>query len=117
MNKTKGKEHSIQKNEKRKTNKFYYSYNKRLILNCVLFIVLLIAGTNFLIKAFTLEEAKVINYAEHSNLDYKVYLKSNNFYEDEYLPKDMLYVANLIDKIKIDFNYQFSIEEQINLMF
>lgn len=117
MSKTKGKEHSTQKNEKQKTNKFYYSYNKRLILNCVVFIVLLIAGTNFLIKAFTLEEAKVINYAEHSNLDYKVYLKTNNFYDDEYLPKDMLYVANLIDKIKIDFNYQFSIEESIDLMF
>ena len=37
-----------------------------------------------------------------SKIDYKVYLLKNDFYEKEYLDKDMLYVASLIDKVKIN---------------
>ena len=58
-----------------------------------------------------------INYIEKSNIDYKVYLKENNFYENEYLEKDKVYVASLIDKILIDFKYDFDIEKENDLAF
>lgn len=99
-----------------KKEKRYYSYNTRLAFNFINFILLILLGTYFLLKTFTLEESKIINYSEYSGLDYQVYLKPNEFYTEEYLPKDMLYVANLIDKIKIDFRYRFAIEEQMDLM-
>ena len=99
-----------------KKEKRYYSYNARLAFNFINFLFLILLGTYFLLKTFTLEESKIINYSEYSGLDYQVYLKPNEFYTEEYLPKDMLYVANLIDKIKIDFRYRFAIEEQMDLM-
>jgi len=105
----------IKKESKHK--KFYYSYNRRLTVNVIMFVVTLLFGLFFLKEAFTYEDAKVVNYSEHSNLDYKVYLKENYFYDEDYLPKDMLYVANLIDNIKVDFDYKFLIEEQIDLKF
>ena len=40
-----------------------------------------------------------INYVEDGSVDYKVYLKENNFYSDSYLGKDQVYVAGLIDKV------------------
>ena len=58
-----------------------------------------------------------IKFNQKSNLDYKVYLKENDFYEQEYLEKDMLYVASLIDKIKMKFNYIFTIESDVDMDF
>ncbi len=109
-------ENVVLENQTRKRpHRFYYSFKLRLIINSFLLVFLLIFGINCLLRAFYIEEIKGINYSEHSNLDYKVYLKENDFYEDEYLPKDMIYVASLIDKIKIDFNYRFVIDESVDL--
>ena len=58
-----------------------------------------------------------INYKEDSNLDYKVYLKTNEFYEEEYLSKNKVYVSSLIDKVAIDFIYNFNIEKESNIQF
>ena len=65
-------------------------------------IILFILAVVFAFNSFDLSKDDYINYTEKSNIDYKVYLKENDFYEDEYLPKDMIYVASLIDNIKID---------------
>ena len=39
--------------------------------------------------------------------NYKIYLKDNNYYKQNYLDKDMSYIANLIDYISINYNYKF----------
>lgn len=96
------------KNNKRNTN-------KKLVYFSFLFIVFLSVGVLLLINSFSLEKKKIIDYSEKSNIDYKVYLKENSFYEDEYLDKDMIYVASLIDKINIDFNYFFTIDEPVDM--
>mgnify|MGYP003303592573 CR=1 FL=1 len=54
-------------------------------------------------------------YSETSNLDYKVYLKKNNFYSENYLGKDQMYIASLIDYINTDFDYTFRSDENIGL--
>lgn len=84
---------------------------KKLILIYVLiFILCLIMGIYFLLISFKIEDDNVINYIENGNIDYKVYLKNNDFYENKYLDKDMLYISSLIDNIKIDFDYSFDID-------
>ncbi|MGM9874312.1 MAG: DUF5305 family protein [Bacilli bacterium] len=98
-------------------HKLYFSFNTRLIFYICTFIILFVFGLIFLLKSISFIEQKVINYDEKSNLDYKVYLKENDFYETPYLGKNMLYIASLIDKIIIDFNYNFKSSENINLDF
>lgn len=53
---------------------------------------------------------KVINYnySIDEKLDYKVYLKENDFYEEEYLEEGKQYATELIDYIDINFNYNFN---------
>ena len=97
--------------------KLYFSFSFRLILNIVLFLLLLISGTILLNNSLKFENEQFVKYNEKSNLDYRVYLLKNDFYEQEYLGKDMLYVASLIDKIRLDFNYQFETEDNENLDF
>lgn len=53
-----------------------------------------------------------INYEEASNpIDYKVYLKDNNFFESKYLGKGATYISSLIDYVAVDYNYKISFNE------
>lgn len=101
----------------RTARKIYFSYTTRLVFEIIMFLALLIFGTILLNKSLKYEKTEIIEYNEKSNLDYKVYLLKNEFYEEPYLGKDMLYVASLIDKIKIDFKYKFEVEDLETLDF
>lgn len=46
-----------------------------------------------------------VTYDENSNIDYKVYLKENSYFENNYLGKERQYIASLIDYITADFDY------------
>ena len=96
--------------------KLHMSYNTRLILSIVLFLLFISMTIFFLLKILPTEE-QVINYKESGNLDYKVYLKENDFYQTEYLDKDMIYVSSLIDYIDVDLEYDFDISENSNIYF
>lgn len=107
-------------NEKnRKKNKIVSTkdYNTKFFITAFLIILLSFLTSSFLKKSYTVLGAQNITYQENSNLDYKVYLKQNDFYESNYLEKDMVYVANLIDKIDIDFKYIFKIDKKSNIDF
>lgn len=117
LSKTSKSKSDFKKSETNHKHKLYISYNARLIFSICTFIILFASGLIFLLKSLSFTEQKVINYDEKSNLDYKVYLKENDFYETPYLGKNMLYIASLIDKINIDFNYHFTSSENINLDF
>ncbi len=49
----------------------------------------------------------VMEYTQKGGMDYKVYLKSNDFIEQEYLNQDEAYILNLIDHIRINSFYNF----------
>jgi hypothetical protein len=55
-----------------------------------------------------------INYSEKSNIDYKVYLKENSFFETPYLEKNRTYIASLIDYIWINFDYIFDVDKNVS---
>ena len=100
-----------------KEKRIYINYSTRLITYSLLFIISFITTLSFIKSTFDLSSSKKINYNEKSDLDYKVYLKDNNFYDVDYLEKDKIYVASLIDKILIDFRYNFNIEKESNVDF
>lgn len=116
-NVSKSKLNNVNDEKSKTNNKVYIGFNTRLFFSIFMFIILLIFGFVFAFKSLDFIEQKSINYSEKSNLDCKVYLKKNEFYSEEYLGKNMLYVASLIDKITIDFNYNFTSDENINLDF
>ena len=95
-----------QKKSKRKRG-IYLGYYSRLIFNVILFLSLVVTSYIFINKSIVIQEAKNVSYEEHGNTDYKVFLKDNIYYEDKYLDKNMSYIANLIDYISVDYNYNF----------
>lgn len=53
-----------------------------------------------------------VNYSEKSNIDYKVYLKENNFFKENYLGKDSEYIASLISYINATFKYEMALDNK-----
>lgn len=102
---------------KKEPKHYYFGYYTRLtvlVLSLVLSFGLAIV---FALNIFDISKEDYLNYSEKSNIDYKVYLKENNFYDTDYLLKDRVYVASLIDKINMDFNYNFTSDKNIDAIF
>ena len=75
-----------------------------LIIGAVLLCVYFVSGTN-----------KTMTYKEDCDVDYKVMLVDNEFYEDNYLGKDKGYIASIIDSILItNYNYKVDFSEDVD---
>ena len=91
--------------------KFRLKYKYRLILNIIVLFIFLSLSLMLINKTFTQQKEESTVYKESSNLDYKVYLKENDFYDEEYLTKESnkVFIASLIKNIEINFDYNFHI--------
>ena len=98
-------------------NKNYYNYTDRVFFLSLVILLVLSIGDIFLNNSFDFNEEKNIKYTDKGNINYKVYLKDNDFYDNDYLNKDMVYVSTLINKIDIDYKYLFDIEEKESINF
>ncbi len=74
--------------------------------------VILLILTFFVFKGslYTDSEA-VVSYNEVGNVDYKVFLKDNSYYSDDYLGSGMQYIASIIDTVNTSFRYEMHSEE------
>ena len=82
-----------------------------LIIGIVILIILLVLTS----LSLTISKTYKIHYSDNSNLDYRVYLKENPYFETPYLGKDKQYMSSLIDYIDADFDYSFKSEDNIDL--
>ena len=89
-----------------------YKRNRKIWISmlAVLVALLTVASVALLGIYYRLNKTFYINYAETGEVDYKVKLKPNSFYEQEYLPAGQAYVASLIDGVVADFSYALATE-------
>lgn len=97
--------------------RLYLSFNFRFISILILFVISVIVSFQLIMMSFSIISERTIDYQEKSNIDYRVYLKENDFYDEEYLEEDMIYVSSLIKNIETDFKYNFNISEESNIKF
>ena len=86
---------------------------RNVVLSFIFIIVIVsIITFSFFLLYFNKNKKQYIKYNEKSNIDYKVFLKSNDFFEGNYLGKGNQYIASLIDYIDAKFNYKISLEDK-----
>ena len=68
-------------------------------------LAVIIAAASF-ITFYNLGKAYYIDYTEAGDIDYRVYLKENDFFEEEYLGRGQSYVSTLIDTVSAEFKYK-----------
>ena len=101
--------------KRNQVNEILVSQTKRrnTVFTLILFIVIvsILSLASFLIFVER-NEVHYIRYDEYSDIDYKVFLKNNNFFDNNYLDDGQEYVASIIDYINANFEYHLSLEEQ-----
>lgn len=76
-----------------------------LIIIFIISIIVFFFGMSLIKKGFNNFLTESVVYEEKSDIDYRVFLKENNFFETPYLPKNQVYITSLIDDIDIDMKY------------
>ena len=89
-------------------------YKKRQFIIFLFFLVSLFLGVVFLNIGINSEKTIKIQYKENNDIDYKVYLKPNDYFEKNYIEKGKTYITSLIDHIQIDFNYNIEFDQRVN---
>lgn len=82
-------------------------------VRCSLLIIILaifLISIKMIYDSFSITSGQNVIYAYNirQNIDYKVYLYDNSFIDSEYIEKDELYMADLIENIGISFHYNYS---------
>ena len=85
--------------------------NTIIVYTIAIVILIAITFTSFTMY-YNKNRKSIIAYKEDSNIDYKVYLKDNDFFKFPYLESNNQYIASLIDYINTDFNYNLSLKEK-----
>lgn len=85
---------------------------KRTIFSFVCFIVIFALLLLSLIGVFIDKNKPYhVDYNEKGSVDYKVKIKENDFFSQEYLEKDNQYIASLIENITADFDYELTVDK------
>ena len=89
-----------------------YKRNRKkwLFVQLISIALALIIAVGAFVAYSQLNRAYYIEYREGGSVDYRVNLKDNTYYTEEWLPKDREYVAELIDDVLADFQYEMEVD-------
>lgn len=91
---------------------------KGKIVQFYFFVAIFIIGIVIVVNSITVNETKKPSVSvakpKSKNIGYQVYLVQNDAVPEEYLDKDRLYVAKLIDYIKLNYNIEYDIKDEIS---
>lgn len=104
------------------SSKKHISFKTRIVTLSILFIICLISSILLFYYSMRFSDNKAITYDSKGFSDYRLNLKDNGI-GLEYLGKDDLknsnraYLMNLIDKLDVNFTYDFNINQKSNIDF
>lgn len=100
----------MSESEKKKRLEYREKRKKGIFIQTVIAVVVALTIALSALAYFRIDNEYSVNYTESSNVDYKVYLHENDYYDEEYLDKGQVYIASLIKNVVADFNYTFKLD-------
>ena len=89
------------------------SYARRQFLIFVFLLIFLLIGIVSLYIGLNTKKVISLKYQENNDIDYKVYLKDNDFFEEKYIDKGKTYITSLIDHIEVNFKYNIDFSDNV----
>ena len=86
----------------------------KITVKLTLISIVFIVGLGLLLYGLLSKDYIDIRYVENNKVNYKVYLKENNYFESDYLGENRTYIASLIDYIDIDYNYVITYDKLVS---
>lgn len=96
--------------EKKRRDRYRKNRGNWIFAQSIIIGVLTLAIIISAIVSAQLEDKYYIGYRESGSIDYNVFLKDNEFYDEDFLGKDQSYVASIIDRIIADFSYEIDMD-------
>ena len=84
------------------------------IIVSVIALAFALVGVFLAVIGFNPDYDSTVTYTNSSNIDYKVCLKPNKFFETQ-CPKADTYITNLIDHLDLGFNYNLSLDRTVDI--
>lgn len=95
---------------------------QKIVISFLLVIAMVVQFSflSYLFKALAPESSKnkdnlIMSYTSSGNIDYKVFLKENNFIDNEYLNAGEAYILDLIDYVRLTPVYNFKSTSKTNV--
>lgn len=85
-----------------------------IIIGIIVITIIFIVALFFIKIHFEKNQLEVLHYEDNSDLSYKVWLKENEFYDEQYVEQENQYISNLIENIEADFEYEFKLQENLS---
>lgn len=98
--------------EKKKRDLYRKNREKLILLQSALIIVLTVAIIVCSIVSIQMKMKYYVHYTERGSIDYNVFLKENEFYDESYIGQGQSYVASIIDRIIANFNYRIDMDTE-----
>lgn len=85
----------------------------------IILVAMLVASVCIIVTSLNKSSSKkeLYSYTYNSNLDYKVYLKPNSFFNAQYLGMNKQYISSLIDYISVDTSYTLQSTKDLELTY
>lgn len=92
--------------------------NKKIFLTYFVLSLITILFVSFgivlLYRGFRNYTLATLSYMDSPSLKYKVYLKPNDFFDEDYLDENSPYLTNLIDYINVNYNYNIKFDKAVS---
>ena len=102
----------MSESEKKKRLEYRRKRRTLLLVQTIIAIIIGVAIVFSSLAYFRIDANYNVFYTQQSAIDYNVYLKPNNEYQEDYLGKDQSYIATLIDYVAIDFDYKIDLDSE-----
>lgn len=96
--------------EKKRRQDYKRKRKGRIFLQVCLLVLVLAIAVGTALTYYRLSKTSYISYRESGSADYRVQLKENDFYEQEWQESGKAYVASLVQGIAADFSYRLAMD-------
>ena len=108
----------MSESEKKRRKNYRKNREKWIFTQSVIIAVITLAVLISALVSYQLNSTYYIGYTENGSIDYDVFLKENEFFENPHLESNQSYVASLIDKVIANFNYEIDMDaEDVNYQY
>lgn len=116
------KEGKVENNRVRNKNlkakkSIYLGVAPRIVIMLIAIFILSVLFKLCLNNAVNFKKENSITYNSNSNVNYKVFLKDNDYYDTSYLDAGRQYITNIIDYIDVNFDYKFNVSDNSNIKY
>ncbi|NLY66888.1 MAG: DUF5305 domain-containing protein [Tissierellia bacterium] len=98
-----------------------FGINKNLRMGLIIVLIIAIAVISFFLyrevkyPRFEEQNVPVYSYNNKASVGFAVYFKPNELYETESMDKEQIYLTEFVDRIKANFNYEFSADRDASI--